>query len=126
MGGYAGVIFGVHNPTTPNHLTAIVPSWQYTGAYIDLPPGKWIVNIYQLIVPNRADNNTIDWDGTGTDRALWVRTELSNSDTTFSYSIQIVGSWLVSGSVVAPSIYGIASGALYINNNTGVNTRYYL
>lgn len=121
---YAGVVFGVHNPTVPNHLTVATPSWQYTGSFITLPPGKWVVFIFELISPSNAGTN--GWDGTGLDRALWIRTSLSNSNVTFSPSPQIIGSQLVSGSVVAPSFYGMTSGSIYINNNTGTNQTYYL
>lgn len=121
---YAGVVFGVHNPTVPNHLTPAAGLWQYTGSYIDLPPGKWVVYIYELLCPSNA--GVQGWDGTGLDRALWIRTSLSNSSVTFSSSPQIIGSSLVSGSVVAPSIFGMTSGAIYINNNLGVTTRYFL
>ncbi|RME15338.1 MAG: hypothetical protein D6799_06165, partial [Bacteroidetes bacterium] len=41
--GYAGAVFGVHTSVTPNHLTTVAPSWQYTNSYIDIPPGKWIM-----------------------------------------------------------------------------------
>jgi hypothetical protein len=121
---YAGVIFGVHNSTVPNHLTATTPSWQYTGSYIDLPPGKWIVYILELIHP--SNSGAQGWDGTGLDRAIWIRTSLSNSNTVFSYSPHIIGSTLASGSLVAPAAYGMVNGAIYINNNTGITTRYYL
>jgi hypothetical protein len=121
---YAGVIFGVHNSTVPNHLTATSPSWQYTGSYIDLPPGKWVVYILELIHP--SNSGTSGWDGSGDNRALWIRTSLSNSNTVFSYSSHIIGSTLASGSIVAPSKYGMVNGAIYVYNNTGTTTRYYL
>ena len=122
--GYAGVIFGVHNPTTPNHLTAIAPSTQYTGSYIDLPPGKWIVYIYELISPNDAGIN--NWDGSPFDKAIWVRCTLSNSDTFFSTSSDIIGPPLASGALVAPCGFGMVTGAIYIYNSSGSTKRYYL
>ncbi|GIV26884.1 MAG: hypothetical protein KatS3mg027_0698 [Bacteroidia bacterium] len=122
--GYAGVVFGVHNPTTPNHLSTPPPGWQYTGAYINLPPGKWIVFIFELISPSNA--GTFGWDPPNTDKGLWIRTSLSNSNVTFSYSPDIVGSTLVSGSLVAPVGYGMVSGAIYVNNSSGSIKTYYL
>jgi hypothetical protein len=119
---YSGVIFGVHNPTTPNHVAPAAGQWQNTGAYIDLPPGKWVVYIYELVSPNNNGNQ--QWDGS--ERALWVRTSLSNSNTTYSSSPQIVGSPLASGSVTTPSNFGMISGAIYVNNTTGATTRYYM
>lgn len=121
---YAGVVFGVHTATVPNHLTVAPPGWQYSNSYIDLPPGKWVVYIYELLSPSNA--GVQGWDGTGTNRAIWVRTSLSNSNVTFSYSPHIVGSPLVSGALDAPNYYGMTSGAIYVNNNTGTTQRYYL
>jgi len=122
--GYAGVIFGVHNPTTPNHLSTTFPSWQYMGTYIDLPPGKWVVYIYELISP--SNGGVYGWDGSGIDRALWVRCSLSNSSSSFSQSADIIGSPLASGSLVAPCLYGMVAGTIYIYNSSGATKRYYL
>lgn len=127
--GYAGVVSGVHNPTTPNHLTTLATSatsFQYMGSYIDLPPGKWIVFIYELISPYDIGNNSNNWDGSSFDKALWVRCTLSNSSTSFSYSSDIIGSPLASGALVAPSGFGMVSGALYVYNSSGTTKRYYL
>jgi len=121
--GYAGVVFGVHTSTTPNHLSAVAPSWQYMGSYIDLPPGKWVVYIYELISPNNGGVN--NWD-VSSNAALWVRCSLSNSNSSFSYSPDIIGSKLASGSVVAPCIYGMVAGAIYVYNSSGATKRYYL
>ncbi len=122
--GYAGVIFGVHTSVTPNHLTTLYPGWQYTNAYIQLPPGKWIVFIYQLLTPSNA--GVQGWDGTGTDMGLWVRTTLSNSNTVFSFSPDIIGSPLASGALVAPVGFAMVSGAIYVNNTSGTTKTYYL
>lgn len=121
--GYAGVVFGVHNPTTPNHLSTLAPSWQYMGSYIDLPPGKWIVYIYELISPNNGGAN--NWD-VSSNAALWVRCSLSNSSSSFSASPDIIGSPFSSGSLVAPCKFGKVAGAIYIYNSSGATKRYYL
>ncbi|MCX7728477.1 MAG: hypothetical protein N2203_03295, partial [Bacteroidia bacterium] len=122
--GYAGVVMGVHNPTTPSHLTTLSPSWQYTGAYIDLPPGKWVVFIFELLTPSNAGAQ--GWDITGVNSgAIWCRSSLSNSNTVFSTSPDIIGSPLVSGSVVYPCWFGMTSGCIYVNNTSGTIKRYY-
>ncbi|MCX8142957.1 MAG: hypothetical protein N3F62_01730 [Bacteroidia bacterium] len=122
--GYAGVVMGVHNPTTPNHLTTLSPSWQYTGAYIDLPPGKWVVFIFELLTPSNA--GTQGWDITGTNiGSIWCRSSLSNSNTVFTSSPDIIGSPFVSGSVVYPCWFGMTSGCIYIYNSSGTTKRYY-
>ncbi len=123
--GYAGAIFGFHTSTTPNHLTTATPSWQYTNAYIDLPPGKWIVFIYELLTPSNA--GVQGWNVSGVNSAaIWCRTTLCNSSTVFGVSSDIIGSSLVSGSLVYPSSFGMTSGAVYVYNNSGSVKRYYL
>jgi len=41
---------------------------------------------------------------------------VSNSNSTFSTSPDIIGSPLASGSVVAPCTFGMVTGAIYVNN----------
>ncbi|GAB4452398.1 MAG: hypothetical protein OHK0036_13950 [Bacteroidia bacterium] len=123
--GYAGIVFGSLYTTAPNHISAVTPAWQYTNAYIDLPPGKWIVYSYQLITPYNTSTSSQGWD-VASPAAIWVRTSLSNSSITFSFSSDIIGSPFISGSVVYPSNFGMTSGAVYVVNNSGTVKRYYL
>jgi hypothetical protein len=123
--GYAGVIFGVHAPSTSaNHLNTLFPNWQYTGAYIDLPPGKWVVYIYEVVSP--YVNGGGNYWAPINDAALWVRCSLSNSSSTFSFSSDIIGSIYASGSVVAPCTFGMVTGAIYVYNTSGTTKTYYL
>lgn len=130
--GYAGAVFGVHTSTTPNHLTTAAPTWQYTNSYIDIPPGKWIIFCYELISPYDPGASANSWDFsyiTTTSpytAAIWVRTTLSNSSSTFSFSSYLVGSALVSGSLVFPSDFAMTSGSWYVNNTSGSTQRFYL
>jgi hypothetical protein len=119
---YSGIIFGVHNTNTPNNLTVSSGQWWNTGSFITLPPGKWVVYIYELLSPQNGSGS--GWDGS--ERAIWVRTSLSNSNSSYSGSPQIIGSPLASGSVTTPSNYGMVSGAIYVNNNTGTTNTYYM
>lgn len=122
--GYSGAVFGVLNPTTPNHLTTSPPSWQYTGSYIDLPPGKWVVFIYMLMSPNDAGVN--QWPTGTTSAAIWSRNTLSNNNITFSASPDIMGSPFASGSLVFPSYFGMVGGSIFVYNSSGSTKRYYL
>jgi hypothetical protein len=122
--GYSGAVFGVLNPTTPNHLTTSPPSWQYTGSYIDLPPGKWVVFIYLLMSPNDAGVN--QWPTGTTSAAIWSRNTLSNNNIAFSASPDIMGSPYASGSLVFPSNFGMVGGSIFVYNSSGSTKRYYL
>jgi len=120
---YAGAIFG-QLANSPNHFATLPPNFGYVGAYIDLPPGKWIVYTFLLLAPNNG--SSANWDGTGFDRALWGTFTLSESNSSFSVSSDIIGSPLISGAVVAPSKFGMTSGAIYLRNSTTNVKRYYL
>lgn len=112
---YAGIVQGTFAPTDVD-LTTNAPGWQYTNASITLPPGKWVVFGTVLLTPNT---------GTFTSGACWVRSSFSNSNVTFSYSPDIIGSPLISGALVAPCIYGLVTGQVVINNTSMANKTYY-
>jgi hypothetical protein len=113
--GYAGMTNGVLHGAAQN-LTVNAPNWQYLNSYIDLPPGRWIVFSTQLLsigayMPSNA--------------SIWVRTSFSESNTTFAYSPDIVGSRLISGLLPPSSPYGLVLGQVIIRNTSGVTKRYY-
>lgn len=111
---YAGIVQGVFNPADVD-LTTNAPAFQYTNASITLPPGKWVVFATVLLNPTTAF----------TSGACWVRSSFSESNVTFSYSPDIIGSFLISGSLIAPCAYGLVTGQIVINNTSGVNKTYY-
>ena len=102
---------GVMNNTAPSNA---VNSANYnTGAYIDLPAGKWVVNSTMLL---RKKGFLLANDG-----ALWIRAGFSTSPSSY-----ILAGNILSGSLVGPSNYGLMNGIVVINNVSGSTQRYYL
>ena len=85
-------------------------SYHYTGSYIDLPPGKWMVNVVMLISPSNIANT-------------WVKTSFSDSATPFTPSPDIIGSFLISGKAI--NAYGEVTGFVIINNLSNSTKRYH-
>ncbi len=103
----------------------------YTNAYIDLPPGKWAVNLnFNLdikILQYSSEKNL------STDQYAWARLILSdNNGSTSGYNASatndrvISNLYLSSGMLQGPSGSSIIKGEIYIHNKTRVNKRYYL
>lgn len=82
----------------------------YTGSYITLPPGKWLVTASMLIPQSSAE--------------FWVRSSFSDSPSSSAYTSDIIGSFFISGFKNAGA-YGTVSGAIVINNTTAGNKSYY-
>jgi hypothetical protein len=96
-------------------------TYVYTGAYIDLPYGKWSINGTYLIAGASFPS---------ANSSVWIRTSFSDG-TTGTYpanvSPDIQGSVLISGTLISPNIYGVINGQIIIQNNVP-NTvkRYYM
>ncbi|MFD2907168.1 hypothetical protein ACFSX9_00325 [Flavobacterium ardleyense] len=88
-----------------------------TGTVIVLPPGKWIVLTNLLL--------TTPTNAPGTDQSIWVSMTWSNTSGG-AKSSDIVGQYLVSGALTGPSRFGMLTGSIVINNDTGANKTYYL
>ncbi|WP_419487959.1 hypothetical protein [Chryseobacterium bernardetii] len=100
---------------------------RYTGSYIDLPPGKWLVTVQQLIIPAGAVLNSDQW--------MWLRTSFSDDPNivpgdigTFSADLTEAPT-LVSGLIQGPTAPGLTrfslmQGSLVINNSSGAVKRY--
>ena len=102
---------GVMNSTAPSNA---VNSPNYnTGAYIDLPAGKWVVNSTMLL---RKTESLL-----ANDAALWIRAGFSTSPSSY-----ISAGNILSGSLVGPSQFGLMNGIVVINNASGSTQRYYL
>ena len=115
---YAGAIQGVlrdWSQTPQQNLTSNCWSWQYLNSYIDLPPGKWIVYIVQLLTPS-----TISTQG-----SIWVRTTLSDNSNCTGYSSDIIGSTLISGLLPHDAPHSLVNGQIFINNTSDSVKRYY-
>ena len=105
------IVIGVLRNTAPSIR---VNSANYnTGAYIDLPAGKWVVNSTMLL---RKTESLL-----ANDAALWIRAGFSTSDSSF-----IQAGNILSGSLVGPSNFGLMNGIVVINNASGSTQRYYL
>ena len=105
-------------PTTSSGFPNL-DTWYYTGASITLPPGKWAVNF----------GSSFGLTGNiGAQGSLWIRLQLSNSNSTFSLTGDVISGAGFAGAGVAS--YGMrlsmASGSILINNTSGVNKTYYM
>lgn len=112
VGVFAGGGASFGNGTAVGVTTPMV----YCNVYIDLPPGKWIVFGTYLI------------SGTPTltsGQSIFVRTALSASDTV-NANPDVVSGALVSGTLIGPTVFGIANGQTIINNSGAAVKRYYL
>jgi hypothetical protein len=114
-------VIGVFNPSGATLSTTYV----YTGAYIDLPNGKWSINGTYLIAGASFPS---------ANSSVWIRTSFSDG-TTGTYpanvSLDLQGSVLISGTLISPNIYGVINGQIIIQNNTsppntGITKRYYM
>jgi hypothetical protein len=92
----------------------------YTTAYIDLPPGKWMVSNTFLL---KAFDGWI----LNSNEAVWVRNSYCDSDTSYAPSSDVISTQtLISGSLHGPLQFGLAQGQLVINNTSTAIKRYYL
>jgi hypothetical protein len=101
--------------------TANIGANSSTGSYIDLPSGKWSVQVTMLAQVS-ADNFT------GT---YWLRTFFSSVTDQDVVTTDCVGPTLISGLVQGASTspvarrYNMLTGVLVINNTTASTKRYY-
>lgn len=103
-------------PQTTSNYTIGSPNYN-TGTSIILPPGKWSVQASILINMGTIDNSV-----TG---VFWIRSTLSSSASVINTS-DVEGATLFSGSLTAPSSFGMCNGTIIINNTSGSNKTYYL
>ncbi len=119
------IVFGSEGPTS-YILDAKWPgNWECTGAQITLPPGKWLVNVTEIlrVAYNGAEVNA--------PCHIWVRTTLADGacttgsvSTTSVFSSDIVGAVYMSGSIYANGLYDVLTGSILIHNTTGSNKTY--
>ena len=94
----------------------------YTLAFIDLPVGKFIVFGTVLITQGGSGGPLL------ANQSMWIRTFFSSSNVTnipLPFG-EVIGASLMSGSLAAPSEYGLVNGQVIINNTSGATKRYYL
>ena len=118
---------------------------KYTGTYIDLPAGKWLVMFNNVANIQYTVDRTVAnpvWTDLPADKSVWVRSTLS--DDTIEYvkgtdmnnkptglprpiSANIQGAAnKVSNIVSGPSPTALIIGELFVNNTSGAVKRYYV
>ena len=126
--GYAGAVLG--NRAATNYiLDAVSPQGECTGASITLPPGKWIVNLVEII------RIAQDSSQGPSPCHVWVRTTLSDvactQGTKTTSLIGVATADLIVGSLISGGIgnnweYSLVNGSVIINNTSGANKTYYV
>lgn len=105
--------------------------YTYTGTYIDLAPGKWLVTIIQLVAPIGTSLTVNDW--------MWLRSSFSDDENLVIGGNGIISTDITSGPgprlmsaliqgptsmVGANSRYSMTTGNIYLNNTSGTTKRY--
>ena len=90
----------------------------YTGSYITLPPGKYMVSVQNLMTvgfPKYSDGH------------FWLRTTFSDSNTTFTVTTDIDSTkgFLISGLLPQGARFSMLNGSLIIENTTSSPKTYY-
>lgn len=102
-------------------------AFNYTGSYIDLPPGKWLVTVQQLIIPTGPMLTSDQW--------MWIRTSFSDQAGIVPGDVAAISAdifeapVLVSGLIQGPTSpsltrFSIIQGSLIVNNSSGAVKRY--
>lgn len=114
--GLAPSIVGVLNRNNGLQLSYSEPNFLLTQSYIDLPPGKWIVNVVMVLEHPGAIGLPI------APESVWVRSTFANQGTLVPSS-DIVGSSYVSG-LGWKNSYGLIQGFIIIENKSANTVRY--
>lgn len=121
------VVRGVNGLGINIPFTSTAGTYIYTGSYIALPPGKWLVTVQQLVNPSGALLTGDQW--------MWLRTSFSDDPSlvvggtaTPSLDLTSDGPRLVSGLIQGPTSaitrFSIIQGSLVINNSSGAVKTY--
>lgn len=119
------VIRGVNGAGINISFMETATTSKYTGSYIDLPPGKWLVTVQQLIIPTGAALTSDQW--------MWLRTSFSDDPNVAPgdiapYSTDLSSPSIVSGLIQGPTSaktrFSMLQGSLVINNSSGTVKRY--
>lgn len=92
-------------------------NWRDSGAYIDLPPGTWMVTVGMLLITTGA--NASDYLP-----YAWIRSSLSDT-AGGGYSPDIQGTTLLMSGIAYGAINGTLDGFLIIKNAGTKSKRYY-
>lgn len=98
--------------------------YRYTGSFITLPPGKWMVTISLLIYP-RGSFTIDDWMFV---RSTFSEANLTTIGQTSTQSPDVIRPTLMSFQLEGPfnggQKYSVATGTVQINNTSGTNKTY--
>ena len=90
-----------------------------TGSSITLPPGKWLVTGFFLLVKQGGH--------TGASESWWVKLTFTDTSSGTVRSSDVPGTpFLISGLFPPSSTYALANGIIIINNTSSSNKTYYL
>jgi len=99
----------------------------YTGYYLDLPTGEFLVSVQMLCAkanPSVTGVRTLVFD-----EGYFIKTSFSDSNTTYTLSPDILtppnGPTLISKEMVGPGNYYIMNGFVRIKNTSTATKRYY-
>ncbi|MDI9312218.1 MAG: hypothetical protein QM535_18560 [Limnohabitans sp.] len=102
--------------TLGSGTTANMSTFSYTGSYIDLPPGEYLVNVQMI-----CSTNGLIPAGEG----YMIRSTFSDSTTSSTKSVDIIGSDLISKDIQGPGVYFTLFGFIRIKNTSATTKRYY-
>lgn len=107
------ILFG----TLGNGITTEMLNFGYTGSYIELPPGDFLVYV-QLICTKNVE--LVD------NESYFARCTFTDSSTSQTSSSDIQGNDLISKDCVGPGFYYVLSGNIRIKNTSNAKKKYYL
>ncbi len=124
--GYAGIILG--NEASEHYvLDAQVPGAECTGAWITLPPGKWVVHLVEVI--HIAEDSV----GGKSPCYIWVRATLGDGLCTQGTKVANIASVMtadrIAGGLISGAIgnnwqFGLVTGSIVVHNNGVTNKTY--
>ena len=118
---YSDAISFVKPAACPN-LAVPTNNYYFTNAYIDLPPGRWVVMLIMYLTLSTGANQLCTVNSTFADAST-----IGNNGQIFTQVVtsDIEGARLVSGIAWVSSAAGTMTGALVINNKGLLTKRYY-
>lgn len=98
---------------------------EYTGGYITLPPGKWLIGVGSTVSINSNTQTVINSDG-----SLWCTANFSDSSTSGTVTADLISSYTgqrgTAGVVARGANKAFVAGYCAVNNTSGTNKTYYL
>ena len=123
-------IMGVFPTSTGagNYTFKTTTLWDKTNAFITLPPGRWRVDVTQLL--------RITGDAITGDQYMWLRFSFTDDNTPTNPTLTndfTTNARYISAQISGPTVsitnvykYALAQGSVLINNSSGTSKNYYL